>query len=154
MRRFISVSILAEETRKIGLFAASEFVLSGKKLVELFGKLRISAVKLHQSRDIVRYKERILPGIPFGESKSHFVRREGLDKTAVLFWPHEARGGIEKILKISCACRVFLIVAAVFGTEIRVIDLINRRQKFFVARGDHLCHLGDAPVVIGVFERL
>ena len=95
MRRLVAVRILAHQARDVGLFAAGNFRLRRKKLVQLCDKLFGAAQQPDQPRDVVRNKERVLPRVALGEMKSYFLRGERFDETAVLFWAKETGFGVE-----------------------------------------------------------
>src|SRR5512147_2380239 len=100
MRGLIAVGVLADQAGKVSLLSSGEFLLGGEQLVKLCNEFLASTHQFHQPRNILRDEKRVLPRIAFGKSERHFIRREGRNKSAVLFRAEESGLCIKEIFKI------------------------------------------------------
>src|SRR4029078_11228352 len=81
-------------------------LLGGKKLVKFLRQFLFAAHQLHQSRNVVRHKELILPRVALGKAERHLIWCEWLDKTAVSLRAEKAGLGVEEVFVIACATPV------------------------------------------------
>src|SRR5688572_32357697 len=97
VRRLVAVRVLSHQSGDVRLLAPGKLRRSCEQFVETFDVLAGSAHQVQHALNVVRNKERVLPGIALREMESHFLWRERLYETAVLFRPEKSGFGIEKV---------------------------------------------------------
>ena len=130
---FVALGVLADAAGDVGLRAARVALVGGEHLVQAGLQGLRAAQRVHQPRDVLRHEQAVLPGVGLGVVVVHLARVEGAQPAAVEPGAHEARGRVEDVAPV------------LRGSHVPLIDV--RPAEVFR-------HLGHAPVVVGVLERL
>ena len=123
--------ILPDESGDVGLLASGCFGRRGEEFVECFGKGIRPAHPIHEGAHVVGYGKAVLPCIGLCKVEVDLVGIKGFLPRGVGFTPEEPACGVKQVFPVLSAlheCFVHRVVALHFG------------------------HLGDAPIVVGVFK--
>ena len=131
--RLVAMRVLANKAGDVGLLPAGSGGRSAEQSVELGFQSLCPSMQGDQAFDILGRVEGVLPGIRFGKVEIDLGRIEGLDPLLVHPRPEKAGRRIEEILVVLRAPQVGQVV---------------------VGPTQGLGHLRNAPIVVGVLERL
>ena len=132
VRRLVAVGVHTDKAGDIGLVAATHSIVTFEEAVEEGDGLLLAANASHPHVKVVRHIGAILPAVGLGEVVVDLRGVEGSKPAAVALRMGETVG-VDDILPTLAANPVGAGSSCVAG---------------------NLGHLGDAPVVIGVFEGL
>ena len=129
----VAVGILAYLPGDVSLSPAAGLLRSAEQRVDPREKSLLASVGFHQALQVVRHEETVLPTVGLGVVVVYLSGVEGSEETAVQSRTHKAGLGVEHIAPVLGRLHILLI---------------------FILVSELLCHLGHAPVVVGVFQGL
>src|SRR3569833_3110470 len=133
---FVAVYIVADDAVFGYIFCFGEVFIGQvvtEQAVEVYYKAFVTAHGLYQAFGVVGYVQRVVPGIAFDKAHINGSERDelGFAPAAVgFFGMHKAAGVVEYVLPV-------LAVFAKAVVYVHAVELFG--------------HLGNAPVIIGVF---
>ena len=130
VRRLVAVGIHADKTCDIDLLATAHSVMPLEEAVKEGDGLLLAANELHPGINVVRHVGTILPAVGLGEVVVDLGGVEGCHPTAVALGMAEAVA-VDNILPALAANPIGAGRGAV---------------------AHNLGHLGDTPVIVGIFE--
>ena len=140
MAGFVAVSVLAYQTGDVHLGPSGSTLRGREEGVELGAESLVPAHQRNMSVDVMGSEETVLPGIGLGIMVVDLRRLERREPAAAHHRTHQA--GL-RVPDIDVTGRIFQVPVA----DIRITLLPGLPV-------DHIGHLRDAPVIVGILEGL
>ena len=131
MARLVSMSVLSYESGNIRLMSSRKICWSWKQVIQSIDEFFFATHHFHHSGDIVWNKICILPRIGFRVWRCYRKRIEGRLPLASFFSTHELCFTIKHLTIVHCPSHIIFMVT-------QFVKILR--------------HLGNTPVVIGVFQ--
>ena len=137
MARFVTVHVVAHQPLFVYIFRMFKIFgrqVHRKERVETTHKPFLSAHQTHQSVDIVRYEERIVPRIAFDKALSVGIEQVKIffERPVLMFRAGKTQQRIKNIAITACTFRIFFL---------------------YIQNLHPLSQLTDRPIVVTVFKR-